>query len=193
MFSHSVWGDADPLPSPNPAPFHHCSIHHPGAATHRASYLQFLHFKPNNIPFPQTVQVWDIQYLVENLQKKGREWFLQHEHSDVCQAMIYPLLYIEKCRGTSLKMPEHIPGSPFGLCRACYKGHQSGHQGGRPAASNLCPPDALYMVLKYHPPQTQHSASSLNQGYFSSTPSCKTGNKLEIGNLLKVGKVMANA
>lgn len=31
------------------------------------TYLQFLHFNPNNIPFPHTVQVWDIQYLVENL------------------------------------------------------------------------------------------------------------------------------
>lgn len=154
--------------------------------------MQFLHFKPNNIPFPQTVQVWDIQYLVENLQKKGIEWFLRHKHPDACQATIYPLLYTEKCRGTSLKMPEHIPASAFGLCRACYKAHQSGHQGGRPAASNLCPPNALYMVLN-PPPQTQHSASSLHQGYFSSTPSLKTGNKLEMGNLLKVGKVTANA
>lgn len=29
--------------------------------------LQFLHFSPNNIPFPHTMHVWDIQYFVENL------------------------------------------------------------------------------------------------------------------------------
>lgn len=34
------------------------------------TYLQFLHFSPNNIPFPHTMHVWDIQYLVENLQTK---------------------------------------------------------------------------------------------------------------------------
>lgn len=34
------------------------------------TYLQFLHLSPNSIPFPQTVQVWDIQYLVENLGRK---------------------------------------------------------------------------------------------------------------------------
>lgn len=34
------------------------------------TYLQFLHFSPNNIPFPHTMHVWDIQYLVENLQAK---------------------------------------------------------------------------------------------------------------------------
>lgn len=32
------------------------------------TYLQFLHFSPNNIPFPHTMHVWDIQYFVENLQ-----------------------------------------------------------------------------------------------------------------------------
>lgn len=182
-----------PPPSPTPAPFHHCSIHHPGAATRRASYLQFLHFKPNNIPFPQTVQVWDIQYLVENLWEKGRERFLQHKHLQMhTKPRFVPLLHSEKCRSTSLKMPEHIRESPFGLCRACSKGRQSGHQGGRPAASNFCPPDAPPMVLK--PPQTQHSSiTSPHQGYFSSPASCKTGNKLGMGNLLKVGKVMANA
>lgn len=37
-----------------------------------ATYLQFLHFKPNNIPFPQTVQVCDIQYLVENLRRESQ-------------------------------------------------------------------------------------------------------------------------
>lgn len=34
----------------------------------RTTYLQFLHFSPNNIPFPHTMHVWDIQYFVENLQ-----------------------------------------------------------------------------------------------------------------------------
>lgn len=34
------------------------------------TYLQFLHFSPNNIPFPHTMHVWDIQYLVENLWAK---------------------------------------------------------------------------------------------------------------------------
>lgn len=34
------------------------------------TYLQFLHFSPNNIPFPHTMHVWDIQYFVENLQAK---------------------------------------------------------------------------------------------------------------------------
>lgn len=33
------------------------------------TYLQFLHFKPNSIPFPHTIHVCDIQYFVENLQK----------------------------------------------------------------------------------------------------------------------------
>lgn len=32
------------------------------------TYLQFLHFSPNNIPFPHTMHVCDIQYFVENLQ-----------------------------------------------------------------------------------------------------------------------------
>jgi len=35
--------------------------------------LQFLHFSPNNIPFPHTMHVCDIQYFVENLQAK-RSW-----------------------------------------------------------------------------------------------------------------------
>lgn len=34
------------------------------------TYLQFLHFSPNNIPFPHTMHVCDIQYFVENLQAK---------------------------------------------------------------------------------------------------------------------------
>lgn len=34
------------------------------------TYLQFLHFSPNNIPFPHTMHVWDIQYFVENLHAK---------------------------------------------------------------------------------------------------------------------------
>lgn len=34
------------------------------------TYLQFLHLSPNNIPFPHTMHVWDIQYLVENLPRK---------------------------------------------------------------------------------------------------------------------------
>lgn len=38
------------------------------------TYLQFLHFSPNNIPFPHTVHVWDIQYLVENLQAKEKRF-----------------------------------------------------------------------------------------------------------------------
>lgn len=35
--------------------------------------MQVLHFKPNNIPFPQTIQVCDIQYLVENLGEKKKK------------------------------------------------------------------------------------------------------------------------
>ena len=44
-----------------------------------STYLQFLHLSPNNIPFPHTVQVWDIQYLVENLraERTRREHLLQ--------------------------------------------------------------------------------------------------------------------
>lgn len=37
------------------------------------TYLQFLHLSPNNIPFPQTMHVWDIQYFVENLQAEERD------------------------------------------------------------------------------------------------------------------------
>lgn len=37
-----------------------------------ATHLQFLHFSPNNIPFPHTVHVWDIQYFVENLQTQKK-------------------------------------------------------------------------------------------------------------------------
>lgn len=43
------------------------------ALTSTDTYLQFLHFSPNNIPFPHTMHVWDIQYFVENLQAKRRE------------------------------------------------------------------------------------------------------------------------
>lgn len=39
------------------------------------TYLQFLHFSPNNIPFPHTMHVWDIQYFVENLQAKEERTF----------------------------------------------------------------------------------------------------------------------
>lgn len=43
-------------------------VTHPEMSTQgAATYLQFLHLRPKSIPFPQTVHVWDIQYLVENL------------------------------------------------------------------------------------------------------------------------------
>lgn len=40
---------------------------------HPDTYLQFLHFSPNSIPFPHTMHVWDIQYFVENLQAARKE------------------------------------------------------------------------------------------------------------------------